>query len=433
MSWFHRSKSSEPEVDEQDDDSLESEANDPITERMLDLQRTIGNLAVQRMVDEPTAKTTENQSSSSGGEALDAQTLSFMEEKFGEDLGDVMIHTNAEAATSAHEKGAKAYTTGRDIYFTAGRYAPHTEEGKHLLAHEVAHVLQQTGETKQGERAFTTNTEHSAERAANTVTSGGAIDFALPRTPTGVPALAPGTWTEDVKAAFALTDETKKTAALAALVQQALGSSRKVNTAGKSSNTKVQPADYQEVPIINFDINLNKKQSWPPKPGEPTRLLSANYGYSFNDGPKNYAILGVKAIDEASPIFTQMSADHEIYHTQHHLGGQAKGVSNEDQELETYTQDFLNYFHQLRSFGPQWKPLIDMYEGATASAQATALGLLVGYYNKPPSPPIDAADVAAVQKAFMAWLKRRLKDMAAKKLIVDLDAKLNPTPPTPTP
>jgi hypothetical protein len=243
----------------------------------------------------------------------------------------------------------------------------------------------------------------------------------------------PGTWTEDVKAAFALTDQAKKTAALAALVQQALGSSRKVNTSGTSSTAKVQPADYQEVPVINFDINLNKKQSWPPKPGDPTRLLSANYGYSFNDGPKNYAILGVKAIDEASPIFTQMSADHEIYHTQHHLGGQAKGMSNEDQELETYTQDFLNYFHQLRSFGPQWKPLIDMYEGATASAQATALGLLVGYYNKPPSPPIDAADVAAVQKAFMAWLKRRLKDMAAKKLIVDLDAKLNPTPPTPTP
>ena len=81
MSWFNRSKSSEPELNEHDDDSLESEANDPISERMLDLQRTIGNLAVQRMVDEPTAKTTENPSSSSGGEALDAQTLSFMEEK----------------------------------------------------------------------------------------------------------------------------------------------------------------------------------------------------------------------------------------------------------------------------------------------------------------------------------------------------------------
>ena len=61
-----------------------------------------------------------------------------------------------------------------------------------------------------------------------------------------------------------------------------------------------------------------------------------------------------------------------LYHTEHHLGGQASGRSNADEELEAYTVDFRNYFHQLRSFRSQWAPLIEYYEEASGRARRAA-------------------------------------------------------------
>jgi len=61
------------------------------------------------------------------------------------DFGGVRVHADSQAAESAHAVGALAYTVGHHIVFGAGRYAPHTSEGRALLAHELTHVLQQTG------------------------------------------------------------------------------------------------------------------------------------------------------------------------------------------------------------------------------------------------------------------------------------------------
>jgi Domain of unknown function (DUF4157) len=61
----------------------------------------------------------------------------------GSDFGGVRIHTNGKAAESARAVGAKAYAVGQDIVFGAGHYAPHTETGRWLLAHELTHVVQQ--------------------------------------------------------------------------------------------------------------------------------------------------------------------------------------------------------------------------------------------------------------------------------------------------
>jgi hypothetical protein len=67
-----------------------------------------------------------------------------MEQRFGHDFASVRVHADAAAAASARELNAHAYTAGRDIAFGAGRFAPATGEGRHLIAHELAHVLQQT-------------------------------------------------------------------------------------------------------------------------------------------------------------------------------------------------------------------------------------------------------------------------------------------------
>ncbi|MEU6721260.1 DUF4157 domain-containing protein [Nonomuraea sp. NPDC046802] len=79
------------------------------------------------------------------GEPLDPVTRTSMERRFGQDLSQVRVHSDGPAAKSARELGARAYTVGEQIVFGAGRFAPHTPDGRHLLAHELAHVIQQRG------------------------------------------------------------------------------------------------------------------------------------------------------------------------------------------------------------------------------------------------------------------------------------------------
>ena len=80
---------------------------------------------------------------SSPGQALDSETRNFFESRFGHDFSRVRVHTDANAANSARAVNALAYTVGRDVAFGAGQYAPQTDAGRKLLAHELTHVVQQ--------------------------------------------------------------------------------------------------------------------------------------------------------------------------------------------------------------------------------------------------------------------------------------------------
>ena len=81
------------------------------------------------------------------GQGLDAATRAYFEPRFGRDLRDVRVHTDATAAQSARSIGAHAYAAGQHIAFGPGAYAPGTATGRRLLAHELAHTLQPNGET----------------------------------------------------------------------------------------------------------------------------------------------------------------------------------------------------------------------------------------------------------------------------------------------
>jgi len=83
----------------------------------------------------------------SSGSALPATLQRKFEDSLGADLSNVRIHDGAESATAAASVSARAYTTGQDVHFAAGQYNPSTTEGEHLLAHEVAHTVQQSGST----------------------------------------------------------------------------------------------------------------------------------------------------------------------------------------------------------------------------------------------------------------------------------------------
>ena len=137
---------------------------------ILALQRAAGNRAVNGLL----ARMMERSSSStipaipSGGRPLDDAVRAEMESRFGQDLSEVQVHTGAEAAVVAGSLEAKAYTVGNDVVFSQGRYAPDTTEGKRLLAHELAHVVQQ----RRGGPAPALDPDSPLEQAADRASEG---------------------------------------------------------------------------------------------------------------------------------------------------------------------------------------------------------------------------------------------------------------------
>lgn len=84
---------------------------------------------------------------SGGGQPLDSASRAFFEPRLGQDLSNIRVHTNAAASASTEQVSARAYAVGGDIAFRQGEYNPGTSAGRHLMAHELAHTIQQ-GATK---------------------------------------------------------------------------------------------------------------------------------------------------------------------------------------------------------------------------------------------------------------------------------------------
>lgn len=79
----------------------------------------------------------------SAGQPLVPHLRAYFEPRFKQDFRNVRVHTGRAAADAAHSVNALAYTTGDEVVFGAGQYAPETTAGRGLLAHELAHVVQQ--------------------------------------------------------------------------------------------------------------------------------------------------------------------------------------------------------------------------------------------------------------------------------------------------
>jgi hypothetical protein len=79
------------------------------------------------------------------GQQLPAGVRSDLGDRMGADFSDVRLHTDSAAADMCRDLNAHAFTLGRDIYFNAGRYDPHSSSGTKLLAHELTHTMQQGG------------------------------------------------------------------------------------------------------------------------------------------------------------------------------------------------------------------------------------------------------------------------------------------------
>jgi len=95
------------------------------------------------------------------GKPLPGRTRSFFENRMGRDFGDVRIHTGTKADRVARSINARAFTLGSDIVFRSGEHRPGTREGKHLLAHELAHVIQHSGGANRVLQRWVQNCSHS--------------------------------------------------------------------------------------------------------------------------------------------------------------------------------------------------------------------------------------------------------------------------------
>jgi outer membrane protein OmpA-like peptidoglycan-associated protein len=132
----------------------------------------------------PVWRATQELAAKSHATALEGSVRAPMETRFGAELSAVRIHADATAAESARTIGAAAYTIGRDIVFGAGRYQPHSGAGQQLLAHELAHVVQQS----RGGSA-SPDVEARADHAADQATQGRPVSTqALGRAPVALQA-----------------------------------------------------------------------------------------------------------------------------------------------------------------------------------------------------------------------------------------------------
>jgi hypothetical protein len=151
-------------------------------QRILQLQRQVGNAGVAQLLHEENDADAVQQLVSQGGRPLDASTRAEMESALGHDFGDVRVHTGGDATASAQRLGARAYTVGDDVVFGADGYDPASDAGRRTLAHELTHVVQQRSGPVDGTDTGTglkvshpdDRFERAADAAADHVVSGSA-------------------------------------------------------------------------------------------------------------------------------------------------------------------------------------------------------------------------------------------------------------------
>jgi hypothetical protein len=148
---------------------------------LLQLQRQYGNQYVQRVLSlfrspadaGPEAQIEAGiQRARGGGHSLDTGVRRQMESAFGADFSAVKVHRDSAANSLSSSVGARAFTTGSDIFFSEGAYNPGTSGGRELLAHELTHVVQQNGRGVQAKLEVSQpgdESERAAEETAHAV------------------------------------------------------------------------------------------------------------------------------------------------------------------------------------------------------------------------------------------------------------------------
>jgi hypothetical protein len=162
---------------------------------LVHLRRLVGNQAGQRLLRQepgelgPAGPVPDivHEVLAAPGQPLDLATRALMGRRFGHDFSRVRVHTDSRAAESARSVLARAYTVGPHVVFGDGEYAPRTHQGSELLAHELAHTVQQAGVASAPlSVASDAVSERSAESAGRDIANGRCISTGLPTAAVGL-------------------------------------------------------------------------------------------------------------------------------------------------------------------------------------------------------------------------------------------------------
>jgi hypothetical protein len=104
------------------------------------------------------------QNHTTGGQPLSGEVRGFMEARFGADFSNVRVHSDPEAASLSNQLSARAFTYQNHVFFSRDQYQPGTSEGKHLLAHELTHTIQQGHAVQRSQQVTTTVTPPPVQR-----------------------------------------------------------------------------------------------------------------------------------------------------------------------------------------------------------------------------------------------------------------------------
>lgn len=338
-----------------------------------------------------------------GGRPLSPPQRAFFEPRFGHDFSSVRIHADERAAASAQRLHARAYTTSESIVFGSGAFEPATVEGRHLLAHELAHVVQQR--TSRAPQALVQRQEFGPEATG-----------------------APATWQADVRAATT-------SAARANCLQVALGltvADKTADSAGDASPSAAHLVAYTSAaPAVNYDDALASKTS--PVDHHP---LASDAGYTVRWGNRVYIVLGPKAIKETDFFASRTTLNHELEHVRQWQSGSR--LAGNESELDAWTSTFVRDFHRSYilkqkppstvrvQYAPAWAPLLFYYSKSDVSAaqKDACAARITAYYNATIQPHAGNAAV------FRFWVHRSLRSETpdlAQRLNADLHLGIDPT------
>ncbi|QUQ63883.1 eCIS core domain-containing protein [Kutzneria sp. CA-103260] len=277
--------------------------------------------------------------------ALDRSVLAPMERAFGQSLADVEVHTDPAAAASADRLGARAYTVGRRIVFGSGAYAPATVPGQALIAHELAHVVQQRGGAPSSSSVSQDRAaEADADRAAiNAVTGGPAA--VQSSTPVAIACSGTGkSWTDG------LLDKIK--AAAVDTAEATIGNSEGVATALDSVVESIASVQYAEVWVVDKIVDKTAAAAG-LTPAHQEALRAAAHFVAVDGAPvlkavrakaeKAGAIDKVSGLPTAAGFITKAGDAAEAYVTGRKPGVQGAGTPLPGSTLTLSTREL----HQI--------------------------------------------------------------------------------------
>jgi hypothetical protein len=297
------------------------------------------------------------------GSGLPKSTLQEMNRSFGSDFSSVSVHTDDEAQRMNQQIQAQAFTYGNDIFFNKQKFNPKSKEGKHLLAHELTHVLQQS------KRIQKEDDQEASEGSASET---------------------PKTWSEKVTDLDDL-EGAAQNIAYKNLISEAIGTGYTMHESTNEVATFEDAAtggNYKEWGTnkdVNYDANLNTKT------GDPDQYGQAQY-VNVDGAVKIYVVLGPNSINSVGPTFTQMANDHEQAHAKDFKAQMKKGdphAATEGEELAIYTNGFITYFLDLfvldktncdYDITEGFTMMFNTYENATKAEQKAAFKSIKSYY-----------------------------------------------------